>query len=140
MIVAVRAIAITGDELGDELMQVGIVAYQQDPFAAGVLGNKLLKGREIAVWREGGRGEDGRFEANLSSNELGRLTRALERAGDDDVDLSLESGQNSGHQHALLLAFFDQAPFGVKDGIFARDARICVAHEIEVHEVQPGGF
>src|SRR6202034_931750 len=107
MIVAVRAIAITGDELGDELMQVGIVAYQQDPFAAGVLGNKLLKGREIAVWREGGR-----CEANLSSNELGRLTRALERAGDDDVDLSLESGQNSGHQHALLLAFFDQAPFG----------------------------
>jgi hypothetical protein len=52
MIVAVRAIAVPGDELGDELVQVGIMANEQDSFAAGMLGDELLEGREISVGRK----------------------------------------------------------------------------------------
>jgi hypothetical protein len=35
-----------------------------------------------------------------------------------------------------LLAFFDQAALGIKDGIFSGDASIGVAHEIEIHGVR----
>jgi len=115
------------------------MAHEQESFAAGVLGDELLKGWEVSVGREGGRGDDGGFEADLSGHELGGLAGALERARDDDVDLNLERSQDAGHQHALLLAFFDQSALGVEDGIFAWDARVCVAHEIEIHGVQPGG-
>jgi hypothetical protein len=136
VIVAIAVtVSVAGDELGDELVQVGIMAYEQDSLAAGVLGDELLKGGIVSIGRKSRRGEDRRLKTDLGGHELGGLAGTFERAGDDDVDLHLERSQDAGHEHALLLAFFDQAAFGVKYGIFAWDARIRVAHEIEVHGV-----
>jgi len=123
-------VPIAGNQLGDELMEVGIVAYEQDTFAAGVLRNEVLQRGVVSVRRESGRSEDRGIEANLGGQELSRLAGALERAGDDDVDLSLEANQNSGHQHALLLAFFDKAAFGVENWIFTGNASVRMAHQV----------
>ena len=127
------AIPVPGDQFGDELMQVGIMTHDQDTFAILVLCDQLLQRSAIAVGREGWRGEDRGLETDLGGDELGGLTSSLERAGDDDVNLRFETSQDSGHQHALLLAFFDQAALGIEDRIFAGDASVCVAHEIEIH-------
>jgi len=122
------SVAIAADETRDELMQVGIVADDEEAFAAGVLGDELLEGSEIAVRGQGCGGEDGRVEGDLGGDELGCLAGSLERAGDDDIDLSLESREHACHEHALLLTLFDESALGVEDWIFAGDASVCVAH------------
>ena len=71
--------------------------------------------------------------AQLGADELRRLQGALQRAGDDDVHLHLERAQHARHQHALLLAFFDEAPLGVESGVLAAKSGIGVAHEVEDH-------
>ena len=136
--IAVAAVSV-GKKLGDVLMQIRIVTHQQNPFTAGVLTDQLLERRIVAVRRESRRDEHRRFNANLRSDKLCRLAGALERAGDDDIDLSLESSQNSGHQHALLLAFLHKAAFGIEDGIFTGDASIRMAHQVKIHRYQSGG-
>ena len=130
------AITVAADEPGNGLMQVWIVAYDENTFALRVLRDKLLEGGEVAVWSKRRRGEDGGVEGDFCGNKLRGLTCALERAGDNDVDLRLESGEHAGHQHALLLTLFDEAALGVQDRVFTRDASIRMTHEIQVHRNQ----
>jgi hypothetical protein len=77
--------------------------------------------------------------AELGADKLRGLQGALERAGDDDVHLHLEGAQHARHQHALLLAFLDQAALGVESGVLAEQSGIGVAHEVEDHGEQSGG-
>ena len=134
--VTIRPVAVAGDQLCYVLVEIGIMADHQHSLAVGVLGDELLKGGVIAVGRKRRRGEDGRFKADLGADELCGLAGALERTGDDYVDLRVERGQHAGHQHALLLAFLDQAAFGIEERISAWNASIGMAHEVEIHWFQ----
>jgi len=121
-------LTVPREDAGDELVQIGIVTYDQNPFPVGVLPNELLEGGIIPGGSEHRRGEDLRFEANLCGDKLGRLKRSLERAGDDDIDLNVERSQDTGRQHALLLPILDKAALGIEDWIFAGNPGIGMAH------------
>jgi len=114
-------------------MQVGIVAYEKDTFAAGMLCYEMLQGGIISVGRESWRGDNRRFEADLGGYELGGLAGALKRAGNDNVNLSIETSEDTRHQHALLFAFFDKTALGVENGIFTGNASVCMAHQVKIH-------
>jgi len=134
-------VAVATHQFGEVLVEVGVVSDDEDAFAVAVLVEELLEGGVVSVGGEGGGDDDGEIESELGADELGGLAGAFEGAGDDDVDLDLESGEDSGHEHALLLAFFDQAAFGVKERVFTGDAGIGVTHQVEVHTVigeEPG--
>ena len=78
------------------------------------------------------------FVALLIANHLGGLHGAFEWAGDDDVNLHLEGEEHARHEHALVLAFFDEGSLGIECWVFARDAGIGVAHQVEIHGVRMG--
>jgi len=126
-------VSIAGNQPCDELMEVGIVTHHQHALAIGILRDQLLEGGKLPIGSQHRRIQDGLIEAHFRCYKLGCLPRSLERAGDDDIHLHLEPGEDTGHQHALLLAFLDQAALDVEKWIFARNASICVAHEIEIH-------
>ncbi len=130
--------AIAGDDAAEELEEIGIVADQQHAFAVGILLNQLLESGIIGVRPQRRADLDLGLVAQFSTDKLRGLQGTLEGAGDDDVDLHLERAQQPRHEHALLLAFLDQAPFGVEDGIAAGESGIGVAHEIEVHWIGLG--
>ncbi len=127
--------AVAGDEPAEELEQVGIVADHQHAVAIGVLFKQLLEVLKVGGRIERGAHFDLGLVAELGADKLRGLQGALERAGDDHIDLDVEGAEGAGHQHALLLAFFDKGALGIQGGIFAPDARVSVAHEIENHRV-----
>jgi hypothetical protein len=50
-------------------------------------------------------GEDAGFVAGFGGDELSGLERALERAGDDEIEVDLEGVEDMGEVEAVLLAF-----------------------------------
>ena len=131
--------AVAGDEAAEKLKEDGVVADGQHAFAAGVLDEHVLKGFEGRVGGEGGADLNFAVVAELGADELRGLQGALERAGDDDVDLDFEGAQHAGHEHALVFSLFDEASLGVEGGIPTEESGIGVAHEVEDHSELSGG-
>jgi hypothetical protein len=61
------------------------------------------------------------------------LERALERAGDDAVELDIESAEKAADEDALLLAFFVEGPLDVDPGVGAACARAGMAKYVQIH-------
>ena len=71
--------------------------------------------------------------AGLSADQRCGLERALERAGDDAVELDIESAEKDADEDALLLAFFVEGPFYIDLGVGAARARAGMAKNVEIH-------
>jgi hypothetical protein len=112
--------AVAGDQTAEELKKVGVVADGQHAFAVGVFSQQRLEIVIACVGPEGGADLDFGVVAELGAHELRGLQGALQRAGDDDIHLHLEGAEDARHQHALFLAFFDEAALGVEKG-FSRN-------------------
>ena len=116
--------AVAGDQAAEELEQVGVVADHQHAFAVGsTLTSMLLEVLEVGGRTERGAHFDLGLVAELRADKLRGLQGALERAGDDHIDLHFEGAEDARHQHALLLAFLDKGALGVESGVFAPDVR-----------------
>ena len=48
---------------------------------------------------------------------------------------TLRAAKIPAHQHALLLAFFDEPSFGVQQRIFTGNAGVGMTHQVEIHKV-----
>jgi len=125
--------AVAGNETAKELEEVGVVAHNQNAFAVSVPCQHLLKCSEIGVEAEGGADFDFGFIAQLRTHKLRCLQGALERAGDDNVELDLEGGEHARHEHALLFSVLDQSPLGVEGRVFAAESSVSVTHQVKVH-------
>jgi len=134
-----RGASVAGDEAAEKLKQDGVMADGEHAFAAGILNQHVLEGGKVCIGQEGSADFDLGVIAELGSDKLGGLHGALERAGDDDVDLDLEGAQHAGHQHALVLAFLDEAPLGVESGILSKHSCTGVTHQVEDHSESFGG-
>jgi len=130
---------VAGDEAAEELKKDGVVAHSQQTFAVREFREHGLEGGEGCIRQQGGTYFDFGVVAELGADKLRGLQGALEGAGDDDIDLHLEGAQHARHQHALVLAFLDEAPLGVECGVLAEDSGIGVAHEVEDHSEMSGG-
>ena len=70
MVVAISVAAITGNQFGDELVQVRVMTYEQNPFPAGMLRDELLECWIIPVRRECRRGENRGFKTDFGGYKL----------------------------------------------------------------------
>jgi len=131
--------SIAGDQAAEEIEDIGVVADGQYPFAVGILRQHLLKVSVIGSGRQSRAYLDFCLVAQLSGDKLRRLKGALQGARDDYIHLHFECVHNAGHQHALVLALFDEGSLGVESGIVTSDSGVGVAHEVEVHGVGSGG-
>jgi len=127
--------AVAGDHAAEKLKHVGVVADYEDAFAVRVFGEHLLEVGVVGAEVECRADFDFGFVAKLRADKLGGLEGALERAGDDDVDLHLERREKPRHEHALLFSLFDEGSFAIKDVIFASQACIGVPHQVKVHRI-----
>ena len=71
--------------------------------------------------------------ADLRAHQRGRLQCALERAGDDQIELNLQGVQVPADQQALLLAFLVEGTFDVDQRIRAADSGAGMTKDIKVH-------
>ncbi len=92
------------EEMAEELGDVGVVADDEDVFGGGAVAQKALELGEGGGGSERGGDEDLLLVAGLGGDELGGLLRALEGAGDDEVEVELESVEDVGELEALGLA------------------------------------
>ena len=120
--------AVGGDQAAQELEEIGIVADCQDAVVAGIFGQHLLEVGVAGVQPQGRTDLHFGVVTQLRADKLRGLQGALEGAGDDHVHLHLERAQHARHQHALVLAFLDEAPLGIEGGILAAKSSIGVAH------------
>ena len=63
------------------------------------------------------------FVAGLGADEGGGLEAALERAGDDEVELNVQRVQDVSELEAVLLAFLVERALEVEEWIGARGRR-----------------
>ena len=61
------------------------------------------------------------------------MQRALERAGDDAIELHIQSAEKTADEDALLLAFFVEGAFDIDFGVGAARARAGMAKNVEIH-------
>lgn len=125
--------AIRGDQAAKELKETGIVADDEDILAIGEFVEQFLEIGECGVWPERCADLNLAFVAEFVAHKLSRLQGTLQGAGDDQIGLHLEGAENAAHDHALFLAFGDQPALGIELRIIARNSRIGMPHEIEVH-------
>ena len=86
-----------------------------------------------------GRKGVGRFDAcvirDFSPNQRRGLERALQRAGDDEVEVNLERAQIAADNETLQLALFIEWALDVNNRVCATGAGAGVPKNIEVHAV-----
>ncbi len=120
--------AIPGDQSAKELEQVGVVSYEKNVLAIGILIDELLEIGEACA--------DVQRRADLNfgvvtefvADKLRCLKGALQLTGDNNVGLNLEGAEKAAHQHALLLAIGDKAAFGVELRTFTGNSGIGMPH------------
>ena len=121
------------NELAEECRDVGIVADDEKVFVGGALTQQAL---ELGEGRGGSQAfghEDAGLVAGFGADELRGLHAALERAGDDEVEVELHRGEDVSEMQAVALAVFIERTLGVEDGIDAAGAGAGVAKDVEVH-------
>ena len=118
-----------------KLVEVGVVADDEEVFV--VVGT-----RERSFWKSlrvasGARALESRIcglVAGLGADEGGGLQAALERAGDDEVELYLQCVQYMGELEAVALAVFVEGAFERRGvGFWRAGAGAGVAEDEEIH-------
>jgi len=96
---------------------------------------KLLKVFEGSGGRKGVRLNDLTLIACFGGDKLGGLKAALERAGQDKVELRLLIVQDGGKLEAVLLAFLIERALLVEQGIGAAGSGAGVAKNKQIHSL-----
>jgi hypothetical protein len=78
--------------------------------------------------------QDRGFVSGLGPNERRSLEAALERAGDDEVELDVECTEDVGELDAVTLALLIERSLGVEERVDAPSARAGMAKNKEVHK------
>ena len=107
-------------ELTEELGEVGVVAYDENVLGGGAVAQKPLELGEGSGGGERVRDEELLFVASLGGDELGGLLSALERAGDDEIEVEIEGVEDVGKLKALGLAVLIDGTLEVEERIGAR--------------------
>lgn len=110
--------------------QVGVVSDDEDVVVVRKAGDELVKGRDVGVGVQGFGDEDFGVIAGLSADERSGLKGALERAGDDEVKLDVESVKVAADKNALLLTLPVERAFDVNEGIRAARAGTGMAKDV----------
>ena len=116
-------------KLGEELAEIGVVADDENVFTGGGIAQKALELGEGRARSEGVGDEDLLFVSGLGGDELGGLLGALERAGDDEIEVELEGVEDVGELQALGLAVLVEGTLDVENWIGAADAGAGVAKD-----------
>ncbi len=123
--------AVAGNQAAEKLEQVGIVPHGQDSFAVGILRQQCPGNRRNCAFNPSA----GLISTLASYPSSVPTNCAVCRARFSGLETitsigAFERAQHPRHQHALLLAFLDQAAFGVEKGIVANGSGIRMAHQI----------
>jgi hypothetical protein len=82
------------------------VADQQEVFVVPAFEEQLLEAAERSLGRERVRKQNLRFVSSLCPYQRGGLDASLQRTGDDEIELDLQSIEDVGEVNALPLAVF----------------------------------
>jgi len=93
------------------------VADEEEVLALGALAEEVLEVFEGCFGGERGGVEDLGFVAGLGADERGGLEAALERAGDDEVELDVQGVEHMRELEAVLFACLIEGAFGVEERI-----------------------
>ena len=123
------------EERAEEGGEVGVVADDQHVFALGVVMQQALE-----LLEGGGGGErvglqNGRLVAGLGADEGGGLQAALERAGDDEVELDVQRIEDVSELQAVALALFVERSFDIEEGIGAAGSGTGVTEDEQIHNL-----
>jgi len=121
------------NKLHEEGRDVGVMADDHHVLVGGGLVEKTLELWPGGVGGEGVGDEDGSLVAGLCADELGRLETALERTGDDEIEVDGECVEDVRELQALTLAVFVERTFDVNGRIGAARAGTGVAKKEQVH-------
>jgi len=123
------------EERGEEGGEVGIVADEKKVLGFGAVAEELLEVAEGGLRSEGGGEQDLAVVAGLGADERGGLEAALEGAGDDEIELDVESVEDVGELEAVLLAVLVERAFDVEERVGAAGAGAGVPKQKEVHRL-----
>ncbi len=105
------------------------MAYDEEIFGVGAVLQEFVEVLEGGGGGEGVGVEDLGFVAGLGADEGGGLEAALERAGDDEIELNVESIEDMGELEAVAFAFLVEWALEVEEGIGAAGASAGVAED-----------
>ena len=120
-------------ERSEEDGEIRVVADDQDVFVLVETADEVVKLLHGGFRRESFRDLDFAFVAGFGADQRGGLQGALERAGDDAVELNIESAEKAADEEALLLAFLIEGAFDVDGGVGAASARAGMTKNVEIH-------
>jgi len=120
-------------KLHEELCDVGVMPDDHYVFVGGGLVEKALELCPCGSRCDGVGDEDGGLVSGLSTNELGGLEAALERAGNDEIEVDCECVEDVREMQALTLTVFVERAFDVDGRICAACASTGVAKKEQIH-------
>ena len=132
-LITLAVVTVTREEMVEEARDVGVVADDHD-----VLVGRTLVEEALELW-VGGAGrervgyEDGGLVSGFGADELRSLQAALERAGDDEIEVDGEGVEDVRKLDALALAVFIERAFDVNSRIGAACACTGVTKYKQVH-------
>jgi hypothetical protein len=109
------------------------MTYDEEIFASGAVVQELLEVLESGSGGQCGRMQDLRFVAGLGANQGGGLEAALEGAGDDEVELDVQSVKDMSELKTVLLAFFIKGALRVDYWIGTSQTGTGVSKDIQIH-------
>jgi hypothetical protein len=111
------------------------MADEEEILASGALAEKILEVAQGGFGGEGGGDLDFGFVAGLGAYEGGGLEAALEWAGDDAVELYVQSVQHMGKLKAVFFAFLVEWALEVEKWVGAADASAGMAENVKIHNL-----
>ena len=103
------------------------MAYDEEVFGVGAVVQEFVEVLEGGGGGEGVGVEDLGLVAGLGSDQGGGLEGALERAGDDEIELNVESIEDTCELEAVALTFFVEWTLEIEERIGAAGASTGVA-------------
>ena len=125
--------SLCADEMRRQLAEIGLVTDEGDSWATGHLGElghhgcRRMPGRERIQRLHDGLAVDARRQ------EIGRLPRAHQRAGEDLVDRHVQAFQPTHDFLESVDTALGQRPLGVVRPLVAALGGYGVAHQVEFH-------
>jgi hypothetical protein len=111
------------------------MANDKEILAVGALAEELLEVFESSFGRERGGVQNLGFVAGLGADERSGLEAALERAGDDEIELDVQCIQHVSELETVLFALFVEGAFLVEKGISTTKSGAGVAEDENIHNL-----